>query len=840
MSKIIAIIMLALLCAAVAAAQQPNGTIVNADGKPVQIDEKAIQDAVDKAMVDFKLTACQIVLDSVPKYGDRSMEVAGWSCFGREYTARGRFAEAIEAFDNALIVAIWLRDNGAIAAQYHNRGATYSKMAEYDKALHDLRYALLIDEMYGNNDALSSTINTIGTVQMQTGHYAEAMASFNQAAALTQGLKGEHAIAPLTNLAAIYQDLGDTQRAIELNNRVVTLAEGELDHGLLATAHNNLGTIYRDHGDYGAARYHFTKAIEIAQRMHDSAGEAVFRFNLAFLQFQNGEIQPAGAMLEQARKAAETNTTKQMSAMFDALDGLLLLQRGSPAAALAAFQRSRVMLEGIGITEQVSEIWKAISAALGTLGRHDDAIEALRNSVRFAEEMRLKGHTPELREHLFEKNYDAYTTLVSELLDRGKNVEAFAAAERSRARVFLDDLMGYFVSLKQSPQAQGLLTEITALDKRRRLSPSDEQLRTLLDRKRADYASLIQTERAGSAGALSMAMAEPMTVSQVQAALGDDATLLSYWAAGNTLAVFIVRHNYFDAVVLGQADLGSLQKEVQYLRDFALLDDSVPVPLARLYDALIRPIASRIAGRSLIIVPCDVLHYVPFAALHDGRNYLSDQYAISMLPSASALGASPKRTKRTGVLATAVSSADAGSLPYAVASAKGVAAMFSTDALLDDKVTVEAVRKRLPLARYALLAAHAELNREYPLFSRIQLAASANDDGFLNLYDVREMQLNAEIVVLSGCNTQIGKISSGEEVAALSRAFLGAGAGSVVATLWSVKDEATAELVQEFFRRIRDNVPIDAALQQAQHAVRKAWPHPYYWAGFTVTGNVRR
>jgi CHAT domain-containing protein len=256
----------------------------------------------------------------------------------------------------------------------------------------------------------------------------------------------------------------------------------------------------------------------------------------------------------------------------------------------------------------------------------------------------------------------------------------------------------------------------------------------------------------------------------------------------------------------------------------------------------------------LAIVPHDVLHYLPFAALTDGQRYLMDDYVLTTLPSASVLPFIQENTGRaladplvlgnpvTGDFDATASFATErdglGSLPFAEKEAEAVAALYGVEPLLGQDAAEGAVRERGAGAGILHLAAHGHYNPVAPLSSLIALAPDDEYDGWLTVGEVYGLDLSsADLVVLSACQTNLGELSEGDELVGLTRAFIFAGTPSVVASLWSVEDEATALLMERFYTHLRDGMGKAEALRQAQLEVREEHPNPYYWAGFVLSGD---
>lgn len=133
-------------------------------------------------------------------------------------------------------------------------------------------------------------------------------------------------------------------------------------------------------------------------------------------------------------------------------------------------------------------------------------------------------------------------------------------------------------------------------------------------------------------------------------------------------------------------------------------------------------------------------------------------------------------------------------------------------------------------------ATHGELSEEAPLFSALVTAAAPGQPDLLSVYELPDLNIHARVIVLSACETALGRMSGGDEVAGLTRVMLTAGADTVVSSLWRVSDRSTAILMLDFHRRLRNGASPSAALRFAELDVRKQFPHPFYWSPFIVTG----
>ena len=241
-----------------------------------------------------------------------------------------------------------------------------------------------------------------------------------------------------------------------------------------------------------------------------------------------------------------------------------------------------------------------------------------------------------------------------------------------------------------------------------------------------------------------------------------------------------------------------------------------------LYRLLIAPAVPHIKGKELLIVPHDVLHYLPFQGLlgSDAR-YLIEKYPVYYLSSSSLMQfTKEKRRAGTNDKVLAFGNPDLGdpekNLEFAELEAKEVKAAYPESSVYVGKEATEEKSKTLSANRDILhFATHAKLNEDDPLSSAVLLAREDKEDGRLEVREIFGMDLKANLVVLSGCETGLGKLSTGDELVGLTRAFIYAGTPSVVASLWSVDDSSTAHLMASFYRNLKTMSKVEA-LRQAQ------------------------
>jgi CHAT domain-containing protein len=527
-----------------------------------------------------------------------------------------------------------------------------------------------------------------------------------------------------------------------------------------------------------------------------------------------------------------------------------------------------------------------IGDVLRQTGKSDEATPLYRIAIQQIESTRSLLQSEEYRESYFEGAVDAYIGTMDALLSAGKPEEAFNYSERGRSRVFLD-LLGSRVQL--SRVRGGLLEEERALNERiaglkARLASEEagvsrESLRNELTRAEQTYSAFLAKVRKEDKEQASLMTVEPLGLKQVQELLNPGTSLLEYFVTGKEVFAWVVEKEklQFQRVELSKEKLSGL---VKTLREsiFTLGErEKFNETSASLYKQLIESLLPHVTGKELIIVPHDVLHYLPFHALlsPDGR-YLIEKYPIYYLSSASLLQFVKEKKKAAAEKVLAFGNPDLGdpekNLEYAELEAEEVKNVYPQSTVYVKKEASEEKSKSLsPSYDILHFATHAQLNEDDPLSSAVLLAKEDKEDGRLEVREIFGMDLKANLVVLSGCDTALGKLSTGDELVGLTRAFIYAGTPSVVASLWSVDDSSTAHLMASFYRNLKTMSKVEA-LRQAQlelirgegrsdmlarrgvggigklgETVKSESPsqnpisistsHPYFWAPFILVGD---
>lgn len=225
------------------------------------------------------------------------------------------------------------------------------------------------------------------------------------------------------------------------------------------------------------------------------------------------------------------------------------------------------------------------------------------------------------------------------------------------------------------------------------------------------------------------------------------------------------------------------------------------------------------------------MHYVPFHALYDGFNYTIENREIASAPSAAVLQNCLRKPRRALEKALLIGVSDE-RIPLVGEETKTLAALFPNSVtLLDDAANFKKLNEHASDADILHLACHGQFRAENPLFSSLKLA-----DCWLTVRDVDSLKLNADLIVLSACETGVSRIAPGDELLGLARGFFSAEASSLVLSLWNVHDATTVELMKYFYSEIRAGASPSAALRRAQCEILKKRPHPFFWSPFFLVG----
>ena len=480
-----------------------------------------------------------------------------------------------------------------------------------------------------------------------------------------------------------------------------------------------------------------------------------------------------------------------------------------------------------------------------------------------------------------------YDLIVTFLFEMNQYEEAFNYSEFARGRAFMDTLGNKDLKPKDTTtlavnsRINGLRKKLIKMKGEVSLSLKNEDVREVSTTSTRD---IIETEKTleqeinrlkeTNFEFMSTNMVEPLKIGDVKKMLPHDVSMISYFVSdprmfGGMLDIDNII-SYEPVVYAWVIDKGKvtgiripaskerLERMVRSFRaavmepgtnrDFILEQAEVVKKDQKeiskeLYDLLISPVKNYITNKKVCIIPHNILHYLPFSALYDGSKYLVEDYAIFYSPSATVLKycfdkSRPDKNRFFGMGNPRLEKV-AYDLPFAQKEVEQISNAFTNATAFYRKDASEERFKDLAENEELIhLATHGEYKSETPLLSNLRLSSSGKEDGKLEVHEIFDLDLNPNLVVLSACQTGMGKQSAGDEITGLSRAFIYAGTPSIITTLWSVNDKSTSDLMVSFYENYKNKSKIEA-LQTAQLEIMKKYPQPFYWAPFCLTGDYK-
>ena len=800
---------------------------------------------------------------------------SAFSDLGEYAQARGAYGRALDLFRAAG------RSRESLPA-LSGLGRAHRILGQPEEALRCYREALALSRKLGARRHEVELLGNLGRVYNFQGKVEEALDFYDQALAGWRELGVARGQAEsLNQLGRLYLQLGEVSQAVDRFEEARGILEGAGEDRTMGRVLASLGVAYRDQGQSEKGIGHLQKALRLHRRTGDRRDEAVVLGELGLAHRQAGALDAAGRYYREAldihhalgNRGDEAATLLNLGRVHDAM--------GDPAAAVGLYRQALPWFAAAGDRKNEAATLFGLAQARHGLGDLDAARTAIEAALERIESLRAEPAAAELRaSYLASKQqyFAFYVDLLMELHRRqpaaGYDGRAFEASERLRTRSLLEELAETGERSRHGRLAEeeaALARRLQALELRRmelaaagaaRLETVERELRRVLARHRRVRAAL----RGGNA---SPSQAGPRGLAEIQRRVLDGDTLLLEYCLGEERSfLWAVTSTSLESFVLpGRAALETAARRV-----YELLPEShqrtagmsTEMALQELSRLLLAPVEDRLAGRRLLVVADGVLHYIPFAALPVKRAGdvvpLIVEHEIVTLPSAST--AAVLRERRSGrrqapagvaVLADPVFAARGGGfarLPFSRREAEGILALVPAGQrleLLGAAASREAALSGgLARYRYVHFATHGILDTAYPELSGLVLSLvdrrGRPQNGFLRAHEIADLQLAADLVVLSACRTALGKEIRGEGLVGLTRAFLDAGAEGALVSLWHVDDRATAELMRRFYKgMLREGLPPPAALRRAQVSLwqERSWQAPSYWAGFALQGEWR-
>jgi len=837
---------------------------------------------------DRAQTLYDAALTTEERIGDQRLRALAQNDIGLTYYNRGDFQNALQWYGRSLTLAESMEDKRGIARALNNIGAVYSDYNEFALALQTLERSLSIAEDLKEPLAIANAIGNMAIIHAKRGDYLKALAQMQRGFEWSQRSGSARAmVTDLLNLGNVFLFQNDYDQAKYHFERALADANAADLRRLAAIAILELGQVAAFRGDSREAIEIHEKSIALLNQYNDRPNAAMATSFLAMDYAALGEYSKAIELYERS--------IEMQKALAGGVD--LSLTYARLAAAYngereyeSAMKAAKDALRGAEAGELKESIWRAhLEAGKANRGmrRPAEAEAELKQAIAGIEELRAGLAGAELgRQTFFEDKLDPYHTMIGHLVGLGRLEEAFSYAERAKARVLLDVLQAGRGQLSVLLSSDELRRD---RDLRIRLASTNVRLTRERQKPRTDPALLqdlskelahLRLEYAGFQTSLNathphwnwkLGEVEPISPADAKALLRQGTVALEYVVADTAVFLFVASPGRQDWLHAYRIPISreKLARRVEAFRNqLAKRDLGFRTEASGLYKLLLGPAVALLRDATqVIVVPDGVLWDLPFQALLAANgSYLLDQYSLLYAPSLSALKAmneikqrrrqspaakqllamgNPIWDKDTQARVSAIFRGhEYGNLPHAETEVQRIASIYGSgrsEVYIRDQARESRFKNNAPYAKVVHLATHGVLNDASPLYSHLLLAAEEDpgEDGLLEAWELLQMQLNAELVVLSACDTARGRFAAGEGVIGLSWALLVGGVPTTLLSQWQVEADSTNDLMVAFHQQRTAGLSDAEAVRAAALRIRRRaqTAHPFYWAGFIVVGS---
>ena len=835
--------------------------------------------------------------------GDKELEAEATYQVARRHDVLGDVPGAIEWQKRALAMFRTLGRRDRESRALDRLGDYARKVGDIRESEAYFRDALPIARETGDRICEADILNNSAILMFSIGDLEDALQQIDEAIPISQELGSANVeVALWTNRADVYSELGMPDKAVEsLERAVQRVKHSNLPLRRVGRSMAKLAEAYFDAGDRSNANAAMTEALADLEQARDAVylGEA-----LAFrgeMQRANGQLDRAGESFERAVPMLHDAQVRGSEASALLAWSELDADRGDFESALEKTDGALALTRAIARRDLEAKALYLRGRWLARAKRTDAAIESVSSAIDLVEAMRGSIVRTDLRTSYLTTVENYYDLKIDLLQQRGRTAEAFDVNERARARVLLESLATSVAKIRKGvdpdllARERGLRAELSAKDRYRaqvalkegETSPRAVALANTVAKLLSEWNDIRARIRETSPEYAALEMPEPVSVQTVQRELLDPHTAVVAYHLGrsDSYAWIVNRHSItvhrlppaatIDKLAREYHDLLSRDIDAMSAQERAAVVQQMRTAGRRMFEAVWKPVANGVAGKRVLIIADGALQYVPFAALPtDSGPPLIARHEIVYLPSASVLEAIRRSTRPPAmraalVVADPVFTADDprvsgidradtrvtsrggpyNRLRFSRREAEAIASVAGKNTLeaLDFSASKNAIVDR-DLRPYSIIhfATHGVVDTDRPELSGLVLSlvdpAGKPIDGFLHLYDIYNLNLDAQLVVLSACRTALGKEVHGEGLIGLTRGFMYAGAARVISSIWNVDDRASAQLMSDFYEAmLKKKMTPAAALRSAQLALlsQPRWSNPHYWAAFGLQGEWR-
>ncbi|HKV05037.1 MAG TPA: CHAT domain-containing tetratricopeptide repeat protein [Candidatus Acidoferrales bacterium] len=787
---------------------------------------------------------------------------------GNIYHRQDRFEEGLACYERAYEALLPLHDSEGLAVALYNMAVCLITMNDFPRALASYQRARDMCVQHGMTLLVTQADYNIAYLYYLRGEYSRAIEMLRATREACEKNGDAYVLALCyLDLSEIYLELNLSAEARE------TAHEGYLRFQKLGMGYEEA----KCQANEAMALCQLGKTVHSLELFAKARPKFVREKNLvwpwlidlyqAVVLYDEGRLFEARRLCSGAAGFFDTSLLPGKAVLCHLLAARISLRSADLVSARADCARALnrlASLEAPVLRHQAEFLMAQIQQATGDLSsayqscqKAREALETLRSSLR-GEELKIA----------FMKNrLEVYECLVELCLSSGAGTasaeESFGYMELAKSRSLAELLVQHGRALPPMDAGQsGLVRRIREMREElnwyyRRIEieqlrgdePSPKRIDLLQKQALAQENELLRalrelpSQQAEQAAGVGPAVASLETIRDC---LPPETALIEYFSVRDQLIAAVVTREGLEIVPITPISrvvnllrllhfqISKFRLGAEYIQTFgrALLD-AAQAHLRQLDEEVITPVRGHLRAKHLVIVPHGVLHYLPFHALFDGAGYLIDSFTVSYAPSATVFALCQRKASAASGPPLVLGVPDA-QAPLILDEVRSVAGILPGAELIVGAPANEAVlRDKGAHSKLIHIATHGNFRQDNPMFSGIRLGG-----GYLNLYDLYQLKLDAELVALSGCATGLNVVSPGDELLGLIRGLLYAGAQSLLLTLWDVHDRSTADFMTGFYRRIGTGEGKASAVRGAMLELRERYPHPYYWAPFTLIGKV--
>ncbi len=792
---------------------------------------------------------------------------------GRLFLAQNDYKKANDGFGQAIVKAKTLGYSKGIIDGYYHLGNLFAQRAEVDSALFYFAQSCSLALVCKYYKSAYESYREIGNIKRRIGEYDDAYVNLYNALHLVDSIKTEREFVIgegelLNNIALLYQDMGKYRSALDGFFSAYNIFDKTDNRVWKIEALQNIGFVYTilaqtESVYYDSALYFYQL---IARSIRDRREEAEYFNNLGILYERKGDYKNAQLNYEKALRTFEILQDKIARAKVLCNIGNLYVNKGDYKKGIKIYQDGYIIIENMNRKDWQASILSNLGYAQYKGGDIDGAINSLGKAVAIIEDLRGKISGQEFRSVFLENKIVAYETLIDLYYQKGDVPKVFNYIEKAKSRAFLDLLSGVSIAQTQEMDLniRSLIDREQELEQKIEFLSGDPAQSAVI----IEHNNILKTllEKYPSYGALKVK--DPVDIKMLQSILDENTALIEYFVGPSKSYVVVITDRNLSAKRIDVPPSQICENIDQYRkiirRKVKPADDDFSRLSQWFYTNLLFPLMPEIKfKKNLCIIPYGALHNLPFATIFSNREpikLLIDDYDIFYAPSASvyaiAHGKNKIRKNKSVIFAKSsfLEHPEWFDLPLP-GTKNETDSIVKLNVLHDLKVFSDAdsllpqpseTNAKNYLGEFDIIhfATHGKLAPgDSALSSRIILSADEDNDGNLNAREIFTLKLNAYLVTLSACETgQLRGFSEtgyiGDELTGLSRAFIYAGASSVVASLWKVSDVSTALLMMHFYANLKNSSKIKA-LCDAQRWLMKQeyYDRPFFWAPFVVVGD---